>query len=156
MRNINGEIKILNLGALLDIIYNKETADYKLNLQENGAFEKFKYFAVNTIHCNEGDYFLVKFNESSEIIGIMNIKIYIDSDKPSKPIDYVSYIDIREDYKNKGIATEMIKVLSLFYSNKKIAGTSLSIEGRKCKINNVFKKYIKDNWFDDIDDYLLA
>lgn len=55
----------------------------------------------------------------------------------------ISYIDVAEPYKRKGIATKMIKELNKhLIPNMPLVLTDLSEEGKAAKIDELFKKYI--------------
>ncbi len=132
------------MGQLL----NPNGYEWKIKSINNGSniyhFERFHYFAAEHI-CNMWDTcdYLVLFNNLNEIIGVIKYGKY-ETGNPGE-MTGINYIDIREDWKNQGCAKLLIKELNNYLDKRfPLYIGSLSPEGKKCKVDRLFKDLITD------------
>lgn len=105
-------------------------------------YEKFYYFNIESIGINSKykHIFFTAFNEK-ELIALLK---FSQSPTNKENIWIISWIDVREDYREKGIATELIRKLNEYVKGKNfiIINTPLSEMGKVCKLNNLMRKII--------------
>lgn len=153
-QNINlNDIKYekISENELINTIYNDNHMEYAMLYYTDfpNSFIGFRYFSImcNDKHINNSYYIVAKYNDI--ILGVISLKQY----EIMNNLEYfVNFIDVREDLKNKGIATGMIHYLSKLNSDN-IISSDLSDEGELCGINKTFKRYLKEKWFDSDEEY---
>lgn len=139
-------IKKFTFDQMLDLVYNYNNSSNRgwiLPITKEYCFENFYYFAPSNFgfggfcdHPNEE--FIVAF-KNNIIIGVICYGIYGYDHK----YQAVSFIDVHKQYRNKGVATELIKELNNHIDKSQpLVLSSLSQEGKKYHIDEVFKKYI--------------
>lgn len=124
-----------------------------------GIYEGFEGFSP--IDIDEGKcQFILASNEDNDIIGVIKFKRYkqrnheylTEEDFTSKPrLNYkgIMFVDVREDYRRKGVATEMIKLFSDI-TDKEGDKTSVVLGklthlGRDAKLLDIFKQHLPNN-----------
>jgi len=123
-------------------------------------FSGFHYFAQHHLYGsfmdkNPEPHFLVAREEGTEspfdIVGVLKLGRY----EEGKDVPYyaVNYIDVREDHKINGIATNLIKHLNyVLIEHDVLVGTDLSLEGQAAKLKDIIARefhacpYHKNQW----------
>lgn len=138
--------KLLNNEEMIELIYKgKSLPSIKTN---DGIIRDFHYFCVRDItnwsQPDDVKYLIAYVNklEIKNVIGIIKYAWYHDT------YIGINYIDIRVDYKLKGVATALIKELNNHIVDKYIVISILSEEGKAAKINEVFKRNLVCKAFD--------
>lgn len=76
--------------------------------------------------------------QNNRFIGVIHYGVW-----NKNPYQSISYIDVAEPYKRKGVATKLIKELNKhLIPNMPLVLTDLSEEGKTVNIDKLFKKYI--------------
>lgn len=140
------KFKLLNNEEIIELIYKgKSLPTIKTN---DGIIRSFHYFDVQDIICyyqpDDVKYLVAYVDEFKikNVIGIIKYAWYNDC------YIGINYIDIRVDYKRKGVATLLIKELDNYLVDKYVVISILSKEGKEAKINEVFKNNLKCKTFD--------
>ena len=134
-----------------------DTESYNINM-----FKGFAYFSPIDLN-SDGSNFLVAVDENiNQIVGVLKIKRYALSNHKyvseeeiinkfftNKTYIGVRYLDVRVDYKRKGIATELIKNICNIINQEANIKTEIKLsfltqEGSIAKLNQIFKKYAKN------------
>jgi hypothetical protein len=154
-----------------DVISNNDflaeickSGHYQLTVQERSGghyeFEGFHYFTPDCIHYwnqsnpNSKYKFIVARTPSEtgphSIVGVTLIGQY----EEEPPYKAIQFIDVRRDYKRRGVATSMIKTLDLILANNEIlVGSSLSEEGIQSNLHNLVRRYLtKSIYFDSLEE----
>lgn len=154
----NLSFKMFSRKELQELLIDNNIGNYKIPCYRyNDTFFGFKYFSpedLNRICLNndvESKYFCIMFNDF--ILGIIKLSEYSFGQVSNSKYLSISYISVHYKYKNQGLATMMIKHLNDYLDNSlPLVGTRMSEEGKKCHIDNVFKKYITNTEFYRTDD----
>lgn len=95
----------------------------------------FTYFEYNDVFNNKDKkYIIAKYNDL--IVGVIKFGDYYNHQS-------IPYIDVRYGFREKGIATNMVKHLNKFLKTEPVLILTQESEmGKKCNIAKVFKKYI--------------
>lgn len=97
----------------------------------------FTYFCTDDIHNRGEDKNFLLAMYKGYIVGIIKFGVWTDHQA-------VAYIDVNEKYRNKGIATQMIKQLDKYVDkNYTLVLTDESTMGKLCHMNTIFKNEIK-------------
>lgn len=134
-------------------ILNQNQINQLKNIQ--GIYNSFHYFSDcttrdNSIHLKKDQsnplYFMAIKN--NELVGVLKLSNEISEVFPNSYVKYemIAYIDVREDCKRQGIATELYKAVNEWAKNsdKIIVGTSMSSEGQNANLHQLRKSLLKD------------
>jgi len=122
-----------NYGWFIPVLYNDGNVPY---------FKGFHYFSPEDFNAYENSKYLVAYileHDKISIVGVIKYSVY------GSEYQYqgLSYIDIQELYKGKGVAKLLISELNKYLDDKMILKLSfLSKEGTICNLNQLFKKLI--------------
>jgi hypothetical protein len=125
--DINGSKKIKNftyvdVSTANDRIY----APYQTNYKRSKNLKEFEKQAIINELDSEYDISIVAMKEN-ELIGVLSLKWFYDNFKDIKLWNYRNrFISVKNEYKNKGIATQMLQKLE----------SSKSIEGKVLRFGN--------------------
>lgn len=123
-------------------------------------FEGFEYFKPRDLSDEYvskellNPKFLVCLSNNSEVVGVMKVA---ESEFQNVGIEYLDlvYIDVHEDYRRKGVAKGLYKLMNdTFPSDTVLISSSLSDMGEKAKLN-ILRKSIVTNFetYDNKVDY---
>lgn len=102
---------------------------------DNGFAKLYGFHYLYSVECPDGVTFYTAYM-GTKIIGC--IKVYEKSDHYT-----IGYIDVREDYRKKGIAKKLITFLKGSLKDKTIILTRLSDMGKACHIDKCFKSILE-------------
>lgn len=124
-------------------------------------YKDFSYFSPVDLESDGSNFFIAVDEEINEIVGVLKIKRYTKDTYKYIPEEEiwnqifvnkmcigVKFLDVREDYQRRGIATELIKQMCNMVNKEvdlktKIELSFLTKAGSKAKLDKIFKKYIK-------------
>jgi hypothetical protein len=101
----------------------------------------FTYTLMPTFFTQPEIYYFCAL-EDNKLVGIMRLIQNADSKLYEF---YIDYIDINENHRLKGIATNIYELVNEWFQHKPqtvILGTSLSVEGEQAKLHDLRKKII--------------
>lgn len=135
------KIEMIKHNDLLNLIYSWNRYEYMLEIDDNNSFKGFHYFSPVNFDYYAKEDFIVAFNENSEIIGVLAYGWY--GFKNEEKYRGFSFIDVRMDYRNKGVSKELIKELSKqFKKDDSLTVSKLSNDGRNFHVLENIKKFI--------------
>lgn len=123
-----------------------------------GIFKGFEGFSPIDIEENQCN-FIVSINEANDIIGVIKFKRYKMSnhaylseedfnayENGIKNYKGIMFVDVREDFRQKGVARNMIKHLADI-TNEETSKTAirlgkLTYMGKQAKLLKIFKEYL--------------
>lgn len=139
--------------------FNKMDIDYKRF--SFGIFEGFEGFSPIDLEENQCN-FIISVNTNNDIVGVikfkrykMNNHEYLSEDnfnsykKGIKNYKGIMFVDVREDFRRKGVARNMIKLLADI-TNKETSKTAIRLGklthlGKQAKLLEIFKEYLPNN-----------
>ena len=140
------QLKLYTKDELLKLLYDYNNYKWSIPVLYNDGnvpyFKGFHYFSPEDFNAYEDSKYLVAYiieNNKTSIIGVIKYSVY------GSEYQYqgLSYIDIQESHKGKGVAKLLISELNKHLDNKMILKLSfLSKEGAICNLNKLFKKLI--------------
>jgi hypothetical protein len=149
------ECKVMNEKSIQGLVN-----DLRMKVvNENGkeVYHNFHYLSHYTIGFRsfsssdrpDIDYVVAFLNK--KIVGVL---CFYPNANYGENIYSISYIDVRKDQRNKGIATEIYKKLNEHVNQSMIVyGTQPSVMGELCKLQEIRKRYLTNcQNFDDEDD----
>ena len=130
------KILVYKQEELFKELFDSKKCDFRIkhHVSDSGnhIFNGFHYFSTmnlsESFSC-EPPTFIVSKNDNNEIIGVLKYGLY---DKGNKWEHIgINYVDVAEEYQNKGIATKLLKkmdniipkesmIISSFIDNKKL------------------------------------
>lgn len=147
------------LGGFLNN-FNKLNISYKDF--SGGIFEGFDFFSpidIESSYCN----FIISVDDSNQdIIGVIKFKRYrssnheylseeefLSSKRKIKNYKGIMFVDVKDSYRNKGIATNMIKYLCEL-TNSEVTKTGFRLGkltplGKKANLLSIFKEFSISN-----------
>ena len=151
------EFKKLSVEDTEKLIYNKCYSRYAQNNYHNNLFG-FHYLGGCSFSFHNLDNYYIVGLYNDIIVSIISIETYDKtlSNGTTELISFVSYIDVREDIKKQGVATNMINFLnSTLNENDLIIGTDMSEEGQAANIHSVFSRILGSKWVNTFRDYYI-
>ena len=135
--------KVYTYNEISDFMYDFKKYEWKLNINKHQSFEGFHYFSLHCLqHGFNGEKCLIAFDKKEtpqNIIGVLWFGEYGFTTKQQS----VSFIDVRKDCRQKGIATALIKEFNNYIDKSRpLYLSQLSQDGKNCHIDTIFKKYI--------------
>lgn len=137
-------IKLFSFNDFSNFMYDyKNYIGWRLKMNNDFLFNGFRYFGSYPLQYGfEKEKILVAFKGQKElpedIIGLIWFGDYGPEMQQA-----ISFIDVRTDYQHQGVATALIKELDNHLDkNKPLCLSSLSNDGLRCHIDEVFKRYI--------------
>lgn len=143
---------------LFDKLYNKRNCKFNMEIEctKNGIdiFKGFHYFSPYFLDENHNhEKFLVAINNNDSsygknndgntlnIVGVICFGRYYSF---GNELERISYIDIREDQKNKDICKSLLRELNKYLDSKFdiLYYSQLSKDERKCKLDRTIKENI--------------
>lgn len=156
--------KYITKNDLFNMYYDSDRSEYKLPIINKrgtfGTFLGFRYFSPMDIRDN---YFLCDFEDNSKFLCALYNDVIIGAIKTCYvndkfPYLCVSYIDVHKDFKSKGLGRILVQQLNKLLDNTLVlVGTPLSDEGKKCHMDEVFRKYVTNTvWYKSSEEYYLS
>ncbi|MGV8152239.1 MAG: hypothetical protein ACP5OG_04090 [Candidatus Nanoarchaeia archaeon] len=167
---MNLQIKKTSMQELREILFDKQKHEWRIPTFRKSSsvydlFKGFCFFKPNHLFDEKNPDFISAYSLNEvfpkNLVGVIKTG---KSNCFGKLPEYTSinYIDVREDARCNGVATQLIKSLNSFFTPKDVlVGTPLEEMGKACKldqklhsfvticpyfdINNEYAKYLKEN-----------
>lgn len=138
--------KLFSFDEFNDFIFDFNLYEYKLKSDKHNSFngfEGFRYFSPSCLHHgNNKEKILVAFKDSEKAENIIGLIWYGDYGY-SNNHQAVSFIDVKENYRNQGVATFLIKELNQHLCcEQPLYLSRLSNDGQKYHIDKLFERFI--------------
>lgn len=136
--------KFFNFEDFQNFMYDFKKYGWALNTNDsNDSFCGFRYFSPCCFQMGHSlEKCLVAFDEKEDPQDIIAI-IWFGEYGYSSKYQGLSYIDVREDWKRKGVATYLIKNFNNYIDHSRpICISQLSDQGQLCHLDEIFKKYL--------------
>jgi len=140
------QLKLYTKDELLKVLYDYNNCEWSIPVLYNNGnvpyFKGFHYFSPEDFNAYEDSKYLVAYmleHNKVSIIGVIKYSVY------GSEYQYqgLSYVDIQETYKGKGVVKLLISELNKYLDDKMILKLSfLSKEGKQCNLDQLFKKLI--------------
>lgn len=159
------EVKILSSTELREKMDKEEINNETYSIP---IYQNFRYFSPYDLTPEEEANMYVAALENGEIIGILKMKRYetedhehIPESRKNEQDTYIAirYIDVRQEWKRKGVATQIFRFLNDFVvGSDHIVGSGETGEGYEAGIYEVRKKIITNcenykDWDEFYDSY---
>lgn len=98
---------------------------------------------------------IIKYEENSDILGFIIFDFIYDRME-------ISYIGVKEEYRNKLIATKLMEYTIQFAKNNSVENISLEVRVDNENAINLYKKFgfsevsIRKNYYKNVDAYLMV